>query len=87
MMGPLKTAPSGFTHRLVVVDKFTKWEEAKPIRKLDGKTALKFVNDIVGMTQDCRMAEVISSPPSAPSAAAETDAEAWLGDPGRSYAS
>jgi hypothetical protein len=47
MVGPLKTAPSGFTHLLVAVDKFTKWVEAKPIRKLDGKTALKFVKDIL----------------------------------------
>jgi hypothetical protein len=31
--------------------------------------------------------EDTSSPPSAPAVAAETDAEAWLGDPGRSYAS
>jgi hypothetical protein len=47
MVGPLKIAPSGFTHLLVAVDKFTKWVEAKPIRKLDGKTALKFIKDIV----------------------------------------
>jgi hypothetical protein len=47
MVGPLKTAPSRFMHLLVEVDKFTKWVEAKPIRKLDGKTALKFVKDIV----------------------------------------
>jgi hypothetical protein len=39
MVGPLKIAPSGFTHLLVAVDKFTKWVEAKPIRK--------FVKDIV----------------------------------------
>jgi hypothetical protein len=44
---PLKIAPLGFTHLLVAVYKFTKWVEAKPIRKLDGKTALKFVKDIV----------------------------------------
>jgi hypothetical protein len=43
----VKTAPSGFTHLLVAVDKFMKWVEAKPIRQLDGKTALKFVKDIV----------------------------------------
>jgi hypothetical protein len=47
MVGSLKTTPLGFTHLLVAVDKFTKWVEAKPIRKLDGKTALKFVKDIM----------------------------------------
>jgi hypothetical protein len=39
-----------------------------------------------GMTQDFGAAEVASPPPLAPSAAAETETEAWLGDPGRSYA-
>jgi hypothetical protein len=39
MVGPLKTAPSGFIHLLVAVDKFMKWVKAKPIRKIDGKTA------------------------------------------------
>src|SRR4051812_13122521 len=47
MVGPLQSAPCGFTHLLVVVDKFTKWIEAKPIRKLDGATALRFVWDLV----------------------------------------
>ena len=47
MVGPLRMASHGFTHLLVAVDKFTKWVEAKPIRKLDGATALKFVKDIV----------------------------------------
>ena len=47
MVGPLKTARCGFTHLLVAVDKFTKWVEAKPIKKLDGATALKFVKDLV----------------------------------------
>ena len=35
------------THLLVVVDKFTKWIEAKPIRKLDGSTAVTFIKDII----------------------------------------
>jgi hypothetical protein len=39
-----------------------------------------FLATMQGMTQDGRMAEVTSSPPSAPSAAAKTDAEAWLED-------
>jgi hypothetical protein len=47
MVGLLKIAPLGFMHLLVAVDKFTNWVEAKPIRKLDGKTTLKFVKDIV----------------------------------------
>jgi hypothetical protein len=47
MVGPLKTSHSGFTHLLVAADKFTKWVEANSIRKLDGKTTLKFVKDIV----------------------------------------
>jgi hypothetical protein len=29
MVGPLKKAPGGFTHLLVMLDKFTKWIEAK----------------------------------------------------------
>ena len=47
MVGRLKKAPCGFTHLLVAVDKFTKWIEAKPIRKCDGATALKFVKELV----------------------------------------
>jgi len=47
MVGPFRTAKCGFTHLLVMVDKFTKWVEAKPIKKLDGATATKFVKDIV----------------------------------------
>ena len=33
-------------HLLVAVDKFTKWIEARPIKKLDGPIAVKFVADI-----------------------------------------
>ena len=47
MVGPLQMAPCGFTHLLVAVGKFTKWIEAKPIRKLDGAIALRFVRDLV----------------------------------------
>jgi hypothetical protein len=34
MIGPFTTAPGGFTHILVAIDKFTKWIEYKPIAKL-----------------------------------------------------
>ena len=34
MVGPLKKGPSGFTHLLIAVDKFTKWIEAKPITNI-----------------------------------------------------
>jgi hypothetical protein len=34
MIGPFRTAPGGFTHVLVAIDKFTKWIEYKLIAKL-----------------------------------------------------
>ena len=46
MVGPFKTARGGMTHLLVTVDKFTKWIEAKPIKKLNGLTAVTFISDI-----------------------------------------
>ena len=46
MVGPFKTARGGLTHLLVVVDKFTKWIEAKPIKKLNGPIAVTFITDI-----------------------------------------
>lgn len=36
MVGPFKKARGGLTHLLIAVDKFTKWVEAKPIKKLHG---------------------------------------------------
>jgi hypothetical protein len=47
MVGPFKTAPGGLTHLLVAVDKFTKWIEAKPIKKLDDSSTIKFFNEII----------------------------------------
>nr|XP_051210778.1 uncharacterized protein LOC127328198 [Lolium perenne] len=47
MVGPSRTARGGMTHLLVMVDKFTKWIEAKPIKKLDGSTAVTFLKDII----------------------------------------
>ena len=46
MVGPFKPARGRMIHLLVGVDKFTKWIEARPIKKLDGPTAIKFVVDI-----------------------------------------
>nr|XP_051209885.1 uncharacterized protein LOC127327143 [Lolium perenne] len=47
MVGKLKIAPGRYTHVLVAVDKFTKWVEAKPIKKCDGKTATKFLQELI----------------------------------------
>jgi hypothetical protein len=46
-VGPFKTAPGGLMHLLVTVDKFTKWIMAKPIKKLDGSSTIKFLNEII----------------------------------------
>ena len=47
MVGPFRPARGNMTHILVMVDKFTKWIEVKPIRKCDGKTAVSFLKDII----------------------------------------
>ena len=46
MVGPFKPARGNLTHILVMVDKFTKWVEVKPVRNLDGETVIKFLKDI-----------------------------------------
>ena len=46
MVGPFKIARGGMTHLLVAVDKFTKWIEAKPMKKLNGPTAVTFIAEI-----------------------------------------
>lgn len=45
MVGPLKTAPGGFTRILVAIDKFTKW--TKPIATLKSAQAVDFMQSIV----------------------------------------
>ena len=47
MIGPLPTAPGGFTHVLVAVDIFTKWIEVKPIKKLSSDRAVEFISEIL----------------------------------------
>jgi len=47
MIGPLPTAPGGFTHILVAVDKFTKWIEVKPITKILSDRAVEFISEIL----------------------------------------
>jgi hypothetical protein len=47
MIGPFTTAPSGFTHVLVAIDKFTKWIEYKLIAKLTLDRVFDFISDIL----------------------------------------
>jgi transposase InsO family protein len=47
MVGAFKPARGKMTHILVMVDKFTKWIEVKPISKCDGHTSVKFLKDII----------------------------------------
>jgi IS30 family transposase len=46
VVGPLRTAPGGYKHILVAVDKFTKWIEVRPIAKLTSEEDAKFIRDI-----------------------------------------
>jgi hypothetical protein len=45
--GPFATAPGGFTHVLVAINKFTKWIEYKPITKLTPDRVVDFIFDIL----------------------------------------
>ena len=47
MAGEFKPARGNMTHMLVMVDKFTKWIEVKPIRKVDGHSAVTFLKEII----------------------------------------
>ena len=47
MIGPLTTAPGGFNHILVAVDKFIKWTQYKPIVKISSDGVVDFISDII----------------------------------------
>jgi hypothetical protein len=47
MIGPFTTAPGGFTHVLVAIDKFTKWIEYKPIARLTPDRVVDFISNIL----------------------------------------
>jgi IS30 family transposase len=46
VMGPFCTAPGGYKHILVAVDKFTKWIEVRLVAKVTSEEAVKFIRDI-----------------------------------------
>jgi hypothetical protein len=43
MIGPFKKSQGGYTHVLVVIDKFTKWIEYKPIATLTLAKVVEFI--------------------------------------------
>jgi transposase InsO family protein len=46
IVGPLRKAPGGYTHLLVIMDKFSKWIEACPITNLRAEQAVSFTDII-----------------------------------------
>jgi transposase InsO family protein len=45
-VGPFRTAPGGYKHILVAVEKFTKWIEVRPVVKVTSEETVKFIADI-----------------------------------------
>jgi hypothetical protein len=46
VVGPFRTAPGGYKHILVDVEKFTKWIEVRPVAKVTSEEAINFIRDI-----------------------------------------
>jgi hypothetical protein len=40
VVGPFRTAPGGYKHILVAVDKFAKWIEVRPVAKVTSEEAV-----------------------------------------------
>jgi hypothetical protein len=47
LVGPLKKTTGGFTHLLIIVDKFSKWIEARPVTNVRSEKAAPFFTDII----------------------------------------
>jgi transposase InsO family protein len=47
LVGLFKKAKGGFTHIFMVVDKFTKWIEVKPIAAITAAKAGEFIKEIM----------------------------------------
>ena len=47
MVGPLKGGSHKKKYLLVMVDKFTKWIEAKPVKMTESSLVIYFISDVV----------------------------------------
>jgi hypothetical protein len=47
LLGPFKKAPGDLTHLLVVIDKFTKCIEVRPLAKIGSKQVVNFIQHII----------------------------------------
>ena len=47
MVGPLKGGSHKNKYLLVMVDKFTKWIEAKPVRIVEARPVIDFISGVV----------------------------------------
>ena len=46
-MGPFPRATGGYEYLYVAIDKFTKWLEVEPVRKVTAQSAIKFIRSLV----------------------------------------
>ena len=47
ILGPFPRAVGGFEYLYVAIDKFTKWLEVEPVRKVTAQSAVKFFKGLV----------------------------------------
>jgi hypothetical protein len=88
IVGPLRKAPGRYRHLLVVVDRFSKWIEARPITNLRSEQAVSFFTDIIhrsGVPNSIITDNGPSSPAESSWSSMTTTTSAWIGRPSHTH--
>ena len=62
MVGPLKGGSHKEKYLLVMVDKFTKWIEAKPVKTAEAGLVIDFISGVVPAMVSCTASSQLTTP-------------------------
>jgi hypothetical protein len=84
LVGPLQKAPGGYTHLLVVIDKFSKWIEVRHLNSIRSEQAVAFFTNIIhrfGVPNSIITDNDTSSLAGSSWTSARTTTSGWTGPP------